>query len=120
MIWKNKVKRIAIITSILLTVFFVGLYILGTQGEAYKYAVKRVRESPTVTNKIGPVKSTRLALIGYSVRYDGPHGHAEYKIHVKGERGGGTAYIYLEKSLGIWEMKKGNLILKDGVSVPIS
>lgn len=110
---------IILITIILIVCFFSGLYILGTQNEAYKFALRFINSNMTVMNSIGSLKSSRLAFFGYSIRYSGPHGYAEYKILVTGERGKGTVYLNLEKSAGVWEVKKGNLVLEKGVSIPI-
>jgi hypothetical protein len=116
---KNKLLTIIFITIILIFCFFGGLYIVGTQGEAYKFAVKFIGDNRAITDSIGQLKDSRLAFFGYSVRYSGPHGNAEYKIIVTGEKGKGTVYLNLEKSVGIWEVIKGNLVLEDGVSIPI-
>jgi len=117
---KNKVLTIFAVTIILIACFFGGLYYLGTRGEAYKFAIKFISDNPKVTNSIGPLKDSRLAFFGYSVRYSGPSGHAEYKIFVTGEKSRGTVYLNLEKSAGIWEVKKGNLLLENGASIPLS
>lgn len=117
---KNKVLKIILTTVILIGCFNVALYVLGTQGEPYKIAVKFIKENPNVTSRIGSLKSSRLAFFGYSVRYHGPSGHAEYKIFVIGEKGTGTVYLNLEKSAGVWEIRKGNLFLEDGASIPLS
>lgn len=120
MIWKSKILTIIAITLILIVCFIGGLYVLGTKGEAYKFAVKFIDDNPTVLNSIGPLKRSRLAFFGYSVRYSGPHGYAEYKIFVTGEKGKGTVYLNLEKSAGIWKVIKGNLLLETGAYIPLS
>ena len=116
---KKKVQTIIAITIILMVCFFASLYVLGTQGEAYKFAVKFINDNPKVSNNVGPLKSSRLAFLGYSVRYSGPSGHAEYKIFVTGEKGRGAVYLNLEKTAGIWEVKKGNLVLENCESIPL-
>lgn len=117
---KNKVLIIIAITVGLIVCFWGGLYIFGTQSEAYKFAVKFIGDNKAVMNSIGPLKNSRLSLFGYSVRYNGPHGNAEYEIIVAGEKGKGTVYLNLEKSAGVWEVIKGNLVLEDGMSIPIT
>ena len=116
---KNKVLSIIFITIILIFSFFGGLYILGTQGEAYKFALRFINGNSTVMNNIGLLRSSRLAFFGYSLRYSGPHGNAEYKIIVTGEKGKGTIYLNLEKSAGVWEVIKGNLVLENGESISL-
>ncbi len=117
---KRKVLSIITITLILIICCFCGSYVLATQGEPYKFAVKFINDKSTVTNKIGLLKNYRLAFWGYSVRYRGPHGYTEYEIVVAGEKGRGNVYLNLEKSAGNWEVIKGNLVLENGESIPIS
>lgn len=116
---KNKVLTIIFTTVILIVCFSIGMYVLGTNVEPYKVAVKFINDSPKVSSSIGPLKSCHLAFFGYSVRYHGPSGHAEYKIFVTGEKGRGTVYLNLERLVGIWEVKKGNLLLENGVAIPL-
>jgi hypothetical protein len=116
---KRKMLTVIAITLILIVCFLGGLYVLGTQAESYKFAVKFINDNKTIANKIGPLNSSRLAFWGYSVRYSGPHGYAEYKIVVTGEKDKGVVYLNLEKSAGNWEVMKGNLVLEDGLSIPL-
>lgn len=104
---------IIITTIFLLICFFVGLYILGIKSEPYHFALNYIDNNETVAATIGKLKSRRLAFWGYSVRYSGPRGHAEYKILVKGERDNGKVYIDLEKSTGQWSVLKANLKLNN-------
>lgn len=117
---KNKVLSIIFITIILIVCFFGGMYILATQGEAYKFALRFINDNTTVMSSIGSIKSSRLAFLGYAVSYSGPSGYAEYKILVTGENGKGAVYLNLEKSAGVWEVIKANLVLEDGVAIPIT
>ncbi len=120
MIRTNQLLTITAIASLLVVCFLGGLYLLGVRSEAYKVAIRFIDDNVTVTNNIGPLKSHRLAVLGYSIRYNGPHGYAEYKIVVTGERDKGTVYLNLEKSAGVWKVAKGNLILENGMSIPLS
>jgi len=108
---KKKMLTILATTLILFICFFIGLYILGVRGEAYKFALEFIDDNKSILENIGHLKSRRLALFGYSVGHKGPHGHAEYKILVKGEKSKGTVYLELEKSVGVWKVIHANLIL---------
>ncbi len=100
-----------------------GAYVVGywiaSNSESYKVAQKIIYENPLLNNQVGQIIKLRLSFLGYSVRYTGPHGYAEYKILVTGEKDKGVVYLNLEKSAGIWEVIKGNLVLEDGVSISI-
>ena len=104
------------VVTILLICFFSGLYVIGLRSEPYTFAAKFIKENKIVIEKLGELKSSHLAFFGYSVRYNGPDGHAEYKIYVKGETGKGTVYLNLRKSAGIWNVEKGNLVLENGTN----
>jgi hypothetical protein len=116
---KKKMLTILCITSGLIICFFVGLYIIGIRGEAYKYASEFLDSNKSINERIGALTSKRLALFGYSVRYSGPSAHAEYKIRVKGQNGEGSVYLKLEKSAGIWEVTQANLVLDNGKTVSL-
>lgn len=110
---------IIIVTFVLLICFFVGLYILEIRSEPYNFALEFIDNNKTVWENVGPQKTRRLSFFGYSVRYSGPSGRAEYKIKVKGEKGEGDVYLELEKSVGRWKAIQGNLVLGNGETVPL-
>jgi len=107
---KKKMLSIIGITFILIVCFFIGLYILGIKGQAYRVAIGFLDDNKVLLENIGQLKGNRLALFGYSVSDRGSDGHAEYKILVKGEMGKGAVYIELKKSVGIWKVTRGNFI----------
>ena len=86
---RKKMLTILCITSGLIICFFVALYIVGIRGEAYKYASEFLDSNKSITEHIGALTSKRLALFGYSIRYNGPDGYADYKIRVRGQNGKG-------------------------------
>lgn len=110
---------ILVVTLVLLICFFVSLYIAGIKSEPYSFALKFIDSNKTILEALGTLKSRRLAFFGYFVRYSGPHGNAEYKILIKGEKGDGKVYLQLEKSVGIWRVTEGNLVLNDGRTVSL-
>jgi glutaredoxin len=114
-------KPLRFIAIILFSIICIicSAYVIVTQGEPYQFAVQFINDSSLIISKIGPLKSSHLSFPGYSVRYSGPHGYAEFKIAVTGVKDSGDVYLNLEKSEGNWKVIKGNLVLEDGVSVPI-
>lgn len=116
---RKKMLTIFGITIMLLVCFFAVIYILELRSEPYEFAVRFVNTNKIIFENVGPLRSHRLAFFGSSVRYSGPHGHAVYKIFVKGEKGDGEVYLELEKSVGIWRVIKGNLVLDDGRTVSV-
>lgn len=109
---KKLITIIAVVT-VLLICFFSALYVMGIRSEPYAFAAKFIKENKIVMAKLGELKNSRLAFFGYSVRYNGPDGHAEYKIYVTGETGKGTVFLNLRKSAGLWNIEKGNLVLEN-------
>ena len=106
-------------TVILIVCFFIGLYIIGIRGEAYKYSLRYIENNPIIQSNIGSIQSQRLSFFGFSVRQSGTHGHAEYKIIVHGDRERGVVYLELERSTGLWEVVKCNLISENGEAIPV-
>jgi len=117
---KNRIPRILAITFISIICFICILYFLGTKSEAYRFAVHFIDNNTSIAENIGLLKSRRLAFWGYYVRYNGPHGYAEYRIFITGEKGEGEVYLSLEKTSGEWKVIKGNLILKNGKNIALT
>lgn len=107
---RKKMLVILSTTIILVFCFFVVLYILGIRGDAYQVSLEFIDNNKLVSENIGQITNRRLALFGYAIRKNGPHGHAEYKITVKGTKSKGTVYLTLEKSAGVWRVTQGNLM----------
>lgn len=120
MITRKKMLTIFITTLILLICFFVGLYIMGIRSEPYDCALKYIDSNKLIMENMGLIKSRRLTFFGYSVRYSGPHGYAEYKILVKSKKNKGVVYLNLEKSVGIWKIITGNLVLNNGRTISLT
>lgn len=117
---KNKMLTIIATTLILLICFFVGLYALGIRSEPFRFALKFIDNNKTLIERVGALKNRRLAFFGYSVRYSGPNGHADYKVLVKGKQAEGTVYLKLQKSVGEWKVLKANLKLADDEIIPLT
>ena len=107
----KKIFTIIAITLILIIGFFIGLYIIGIRSEPYFVALKFIDSNKTVFEEVGTLKSRRLAFFGYSVRYNGPQGYAEYRVIVKGDQDEGEVYLELEKTTGVWKVVSANLKL---------
>jgi len=119
MINKKKIFKIIATTLILLTCFFVGLYILGVKSEPYRFALEYIDTNETISASIGTLKSNYLSFGGYSVRYEGSHGWAEFAIKTSGEKGKGVVFIKLEKELGKWEVSAARLKLESGEFIDV-
>lgn len=87
------------------------------KSEPYDFVVKFIRNNSYLYNNIGKLKRIQLTFFGYLIRYEGPHGYAEYKISVEGEKAKGKVYVNIEKIAGIWEIIKANLILNNGQTI---
>ena len=64
---KKKMLTIITITLFLIVCFFVGLYVVGLRGEAYKYALEFIDNNELIIKSIGQIKNRRLSFFGYSV-----------------------------------------------------
>jgi hypothetical protein len=113
--WPRVVAVLAVIMC-----FFVGVQILGSHNDGYRFAVKFIRESPTVAKQLGNVTSTHLALMGYGFSSSGPEAHGKFRVHVIGTRAAGEVYLNVEKSVGVWRVIKGNLVLASGATIPLT
>ena len=111
--WPTVVAVLAVIMC-----FFVGIQILGSHNDGYRFAVKFIRESPTVAKQLGSVTSTHLAFMRYGS--SGPDAYGELGVHVIGTRAAGEVYLNVEKSIGVWRVTRGNLVLASGVTVPLA
>lgn len=116
---RKRMLTILGIALVLIICFLAGLYILGIRSEPYKHALEFIEDHELITETLGPLRSRRLALFGYTVRERGVHGHAEYKVLVKGEKAKGAVYLEMEKSAGIWKVVAANLVPDKGNPIPL-
>ncbi len=73
---KKKLAKIVVATLLLFFGFCGALYFFGANSEAYEVSEQFIQSSQVVEQYIGPVKDTRLSLWGFSIRTNGPDGHA--------------------------------------------
>jgi len=99
---KNKVM-IGIFLLILLVAPFASHY-MATNSEPFHYSTKAIEESVAVKESVGNVTSVQLAPFGYSVRYVGSQGWADFEIEVAGIKGSGILFVKLERDLGTWQI----------------
>lgn len=100
-------KKIKIIVATILLVLIVSPivgYFLARASEPFEYSKKVIGTSTVVKDALGEVKEVKLAPFGYSVKYSGPQGWAEFETEIIGEKGHGTLQIKLEKNLGAWQV----------------
>ena len=96
---------------VVVVIFFTALYVLGTYSEPFRVSLNFIDHDRTVSEELGQLRSKRLSILGgYSVRYQGPSGQAEYAISVRGEKGRGVVYLKLEKDVGQWTVLQARLV----------
>lgn len=62
-----------------------------------------------IKDALGEVTEVNLAPFGYSVKYSGPQGWAEFETEIIGEKANGTVCVKLEKNLGAWQIVGASL-----------
>lgn len=105
---------IIVIVTIFLTIVFGGIYTFVKRSEAYETAIVFIRENEIFKRHLGDLESERLAFLGYSIRYSGSSGHADFKIYVTAKNGDAIVNLHLKKDLGLWTVIKGNFIFENG------
>ena len=108
-----------IVGLILLIIMFGSLYISGMRSDAYTTSIGFISSSEAFKESIGELETSRLALLGYAIRYHGPNGDADYKICVTAKKGKGAVYLHLQKDTGVWSVIKANLVLENGATVKL-
>lgn len=116
---KKKWARIVAATLLLLFGFCGALYFFGANSEPYAISEKFVRSSPLVEQQIGKVTSTRLSLWGFSIRTNGPDGHAKFHIVIEGEHANAEVFTELRRRLGTWTVTAARLRQADGQTVDL-
>lgn len=118
MSWKKYIRITLAVFAISFIVLPSITYFFIIRGDAYKAAVSELRANQVLKDRVGNITDTRLVFwFGYSIRTVGPSGFANFEIDINGEREGGTAYLNMERSAGIWKAKEGNLFFNDGNSI---
>ncbi len=117
---KKKLLKITITTFILLTCFFLAIYLFCVKGEPYTFALNYLDSNKLIEEEIGSITSKRLAFFGYKVSNSVLVGSAEYKIYVKGEHSEGAVYLKMKKSVGTWKVLEGNLVVNDGKTISLT
>jgi hypothetical protein len=104
---KIKIAVLALIVVSVIATF--AAYFMAKSSEPYRYLEEVAHGSPAVKEVVGDVKSIKLAPFGYSVRYSGPQGWAEFETEVIGTKGSGTLFVKLESNLGAWQVTGARL-----------
>jgi hypothetical protein len=100
-------KNIKIAVSGLVAISVVApfvAYFIAKHSEPYRYFEKRVHNSLVIKEMVGEVESIKLAPFGYSVRYNGAQGWAQFETRVVGPQATGTLFVSLESKLGAWQV----------------
>ncbi len=100
-------KKLKIIIGVVIVAVvispFVGYY-LAVSSEPYNFSKQVIQNSASIKQTVGEVQSIRLAPFGYSIKYTGPEGSAEFESRVIGSKGSANLNIKLKKNLGTWEV----------------
>ncbi len=108
---------IAIIVCII-CLYSIG-YFIAVSNMSYKIACNFVGNNEEVKSHIGQKIHMRMAFLGYSIKFTGSHGWAEFEMVVKGDQNQGVVFINMEKEVGKWEVRKVQLRLEQGDVIPI-
>jgi hypothetical protein len=113
----KRLVRIALVALCLVAALYAALYVVGVRSEPYAVSIKFISGNEVVSQQIGHVVDTSLALAGFSISYHGPDGLAKFQINVVGSTGKGVVFAELERNLGEWKVAKARLRLPDGTAV---
>jgi hypothetical protein len=105
-------RKIGIAVAVLVAVSVIAsfaAYFMAKSSEPYRYFEKKANDSLVIKEVIGDVKSIKLAPFGYSVRYNGPQGWAQFETEVVGSKTTGTLFVKLESNLGVWQVTGARL-----------
>ena len=108
---RNKV--ILIVILLVLTITPLIGYIMASSSDPFQHSKNVIDNSSALKEIVGDIKSVKLSPFGYSVKYIGSHGWAEFEVNVVGTKNSGVLFIKLEKDLGIWNVLGANLNQKD-------
>lgn len=115
----KKLSKIILIVFILIIISFITAYFVTKKTEAYKIAHNFIISNKNLTDKIGEIKTVRLAFFGYMQEYKGPEGKAVFEFLVEGSKTNGSVYISLKKEVGIWRVPEANFVTDDSKSYPL-
>lgn len=94
---------LAIVVIVIIISPFAG-YILAKESEPFQFSEHEIQKSTSLSKIIGEVKDISLKPFGYSVKYRGSQGWAEFEIELTGTSNTGNLFLKLEKNLGKWEI----------------
>lgn len=105
----NKATKIFISICFLLIAASIAGYLIAKASDPYKFTEKMILNSSVIKDRLGEIKSIKLAPFGYSVMYSGSKGNADFEIEISGSRNNGVLFVVLERNVGIWEISDAAL-----------
>lgn len=106
---KRKYKFMLLFVVVILIVSpFIG-YFLAKSSEPFRYTSSQIKNSIQLQEKLGNINKITLEPFGYSIKYRGPKGWAEFEVNLDGTTGTGRLVVKLEKNLGDWEVRGSKL-----------
>lgn len=92
---------------------------LGAQySDAYVKAVEFLRTNERVTAQLGAIDDVALSFFGYSLRYTGAYGEANFEVQIEGRNATASAYVELKKR-GTWEVSMARLTIPEQPAVTL-
>jgi len=117
---KKVLGKAILIICILVFATLIGGYLYLPSTEPYQAAVRFIEGDKKVNSYLGEIVAHDPSpLEGWSLRYRGATGSAEFEIRVTGVKGKGVVYIRLFKSAGLWKVIQANLSLENGSVIPL-
>lgn len=106
--WKWVLPSGCLLVFLSVLVFAAAVFFVVTsamkQSEAYKVAVARARENPSLIDAIGtPMQEGRFT--SGSTNATGASGEASLAIPISGPRGKATIFVEARKSAGLWQFQ---------------
>ena len=106
----NLVSRVRLIVVLCFSLY-VGIYIYGSNSQAYDFSKTWLSQSESVRAAVGEIKSYRLSPWGgFREHFAGDKTRASLDIQVTGSRGLITVHLDLLKSDSVWIVVSSKII----------
>ncbi|WP_162568588.1 hypothetical protein [Variovorax sp. SRS16] len=91
-----------VVLIVLLASSVIG-YCFAITSDAYRTLDSSIKSSPYIKNRFGENLTMSLDYFGYSIRFSGSSGHAEFNASIKGTRDAANLSAILEKN-DVWQI----------------
>jgi hypothetical protein len=91
-------------------VFYVGLYVWGTQSDGYKFLDQTIRSAPSIRARVGDVQAVRLSFFaGYRDKTAGSTEWLTMTLRVTGQKGPVTIVADAKRVNGTWSVADASI-----------